>query len=75
MNNNKQKIIMAMKRAAWTMAEVLVAMMGADLLMVTEYDWKRIVGVCISAGILSLAKSIIAGMPEHDDVTIYEREE
>ena len=67
----KAKLILALKRAAWTVAEVFVALCGTDLVSITELNWPRILGICATAGVLSIAKSIIAGMPEHEDTKIY----
>ena len=56
-------LILAGKRALWTFAEVAIAMIGVGLPF-SAIDWKGIFDVAISAAILSILKSIVAGMPE-----------
>lgn len=68
----KKKLIAALKRSGWTMLEVFVTLAGTDTVGVTDLDWLRIGNICLMAGILAFAKSLLVGMPEHDDVEIHD---
>ena len=59
----KEKLIAALKRAAWTAAEVALAMIpvGAGL---EEVNWLHVISVVATATIISLLKSVIVSMPE-----------
>lgn len=59
----KEKLIAALKRAAWTAAEVALAMIpvGAGL---EEVNWLHILSVVATATVISLLKSVIISMPE-----------
>lgn len=61
----------ALIRAVKTMAQAAIAMIGTATVM-SEIDWKMVVSATIVAGILSLLTSL-AGLPEVEDVTIYNR--
>lgn len=61
----------ALIRAVKTMAQAAIAMIGTATVM-SEIDWKMVVSATIVAGILSLLTSL-AGLPEVEDVTIYQR--
>lgn len=60
---NKDAVIYAIKRAIWTMAEVILSMIGIGM-TISEIDWAHILSVAAVAGIISILKSIIVGMPE-----------
>lgn len=62
----------ALIRAVKTMAQAAIAMIGTATVM-SEIDWKMVVSATIVAGILSLLTSL-AGLPEVEDVTIYQRD-
>lgn len=59
----KEKIIAALKRAGWTAAEVALAMIPVGV-GVEEVNWLHVLSVVAVASVISLLKSIIAGMPE-----------
>ena len=59
----KEKLIAALKRAAWTAAETALAMIPVGV-GIEEVEWVHVISVVACATILSLLKSIIAGMPE-----------
>ena len=50
-------------RCLETAAQTAVALIGANTVSVTALDWPQIVGVSISAAIVSLLTSV-AGLPE-----------
>lgn len=60
---NKEKLIMALKRAIWTMAQVALSMLTIGM-AVSDVDWKQMISVTLVAGLYSLLKSIIISMPE-----------
>lgn len=59
-------------RAVKTMAQAAIAMIGTAT-VISEIDWKMVISATIVAGILSLLTSL-AGLPEVEDVTIYQRD-
>ena len=59
----KEALIPALKRALWTIAQTAIAMIPIGA-RIAEVDWLDILSVCAVAGILSLLKSIVVGMPE-----------
>ena len=50
-------------RAVKTMAETAVALIGADQVNIVTMDWPNILGVCATAGVVSVLVSI-KGLPE-----------
>ena len=50
-------------RAVKTMAETAVALIGADQVNIVTMDWPPILGVCATAGVVSILVSI-KGLPE-----------
>lgn len=56
-------ILLALKRALWTFSEVALSMVVLGMPFST-IDWKSIFDVALTASIVSLLKSIVAGMPE-----------
>lgn len=63
----KEKLIAALKRAAWTALEAGIAMLITLIpqgVGVEEVDWLHIGSVVIVATLLSFLKSLAAGMPE-----------
>ena len=61
----KEKIICALKRAAWTAAETALAMIPVGV-GIEEVEWIHVLSVVALAAVLSLLKSTVAGMPEVD---------
>ena len=59
----KEKLIAALKRAAWTAAETALALIPVGV-GVEEVSWLHVLSVTALATLLSLLKSIVAGMPE-----------
>ena len=59
----KEKFIAALKRAAWTAAETALAMIPVGV-GIEEVEWIHVLSVVALAAVLSLLKSIVAGMPE-----------
>lgn len=50
-------------RAVKTVAETALALIGADMVNIVSLDWLNIVGVCATAGVVSILVSI-KGLPE-----------
>lgn len=50
-------------RAVKTAAETAVSLIGANAVNIVSLDWPNIVGVCATAGIVSLLVSL-KGLPE-----------
>lgn len=63
----KEKLIAAIKRAAWTAAETALAMIPVGV-GIEEVAWIHVLSVVALATVLSLLKSIVAGMPEVDQI-------
>lgn len=59
----KEKLIAALKRAGWTAAETALAMIPIGV-GVEEVSWLHILSVVAVAAVISLLKSVVAGMPE-----------
>ncbi len=59
----KEKIIAALKRAGWTAAETALAMIPVGV-GVEEVSWLHILSVVAVASVISILKSVLAGMPE-----------
>ena len=59
----KEKMIAALKRAAWTAAETALAMIPVGV-GIEDVSWVHVLSVTALATVLSLLKSIVAGMPE-----------
>lgn len=53
----------ALKRAGWTVAQVAIATIGTTA-VISEVNWILVLDSCALAGILSLLKSAVVGMPE-----------
>ena len=50
-------------RAIHTMAQTAIPLIPVGV-VVTAVDWKMVLGVTLSSGILSMLKSIAVGLPE-----------
>lgn len=59
----REQFIAALKRAAWTAAETALAMIPVGV-GVEDVNWIHVLSVVALASILSLLKSVVAGMPE-----------
>lgn len=53
----------ALKRAGWTIAQTALGGIGSAVL-ITEVNWLWILNACAMAGVASLLKSALVGMPE-----------
>ena len=53
----------ALARSVWTLAEVFIALVGTST-AVDEINWDYVLVSTAFAGVLSLAKSIVKGLPE-----------
>lgn len=62
-DNFKDFIRKALIRAIWTIAETSLALIGTST-MLEEVSWKMVISSSILAGIISLLKSIVTGLPE-----------
>ena len=60
-----KKLIAALKRAGWTAAETALALIPVGV-GVEDVKWLHVLSVVALATILSLLKSVVAGMPEVD---------
>lgn len=59
----KEWVIAASKRAARTMAQAALSMLGGDMVGVLDVNWVAVASVTAMAGICSVLMSI-AGLPE-----------
>lgn len=50
-------------RAVKTVAETAISLIGADMVNIVSLEWPHIIGVCATAGVVSLLVSI-KGLPE-----------
>lgn len=60
---NKELIILSLKRAAWTMLQVVLSMITLGV-AIYDIDWINILSVAATAGVYSFIKSMIVGLPE-----------
>lgn len=60
---DKDLLLSALKRAVWTFLQSVLGMLTVGV-AVTEFDWKSIVLVSITAAIISFLKSMVVGTPE-----------
>ena len=61
----KRWIKAALIRALKTMAQTAAALIGTDMIGVTDVDWLNVLSVAVVAGIFSALMSIV-GLPEVD---------
>lgn len=61
----------ALARAVWTIAQTMLAMLTIGM-SVQEVDWLRMLSVGAVAGVYSLLKSIVAGIPEMQEEIVQE---
>lgn len=62
----KEKLIAALKRAAWTAAETAIPLIPVGA-RIDEVKWVHVASIVAVAAVLSLLKSIAMGMPEVKD--------
>lgn len=62
----KKWLIAALVRMVKTMAQAIVAFIGAGTVGVLEVDWAQALGIATTMGILSFLTSL-AGLPEVDE--------
>lgn len=60
---NKEFWIAAVHRALWTMGQTALGAIGAAKIL-EDVDWKYLVSASILAGIISIVKSYVVGIPE-----------
>lgn len=60
---NKQFWIALAKRAAWTFAEMALALIPVGV-GIEEVSWLHVLSVSALAAVISALKSIVVGMPE-----------
>lgn len=68
---DKEKWLAVLKRAAWTFLQAFLAVFVANVTEGTPFSevaWGHIFEVAIVAGMLSVAKSWLIGMPESPKV-------
>lgn len=64
---DKEKVLAILKRAAWTFLQAFLAVFVANVTEGTpasEVAWHHIFEVALVAGMLSVAKSWLVGVPE-----------
>ena len=64
---DKEKVLAIAKRAAWTFLQAFLAVFIAHVTegqAASEVAWKNIFEIAFVAGILSVAKSFVIGIPE-----------
>lgn len=57
----------ALKRAGWTIVQTALGGIGSAVL-ITEVNWMWILNACAMAGVASLLKSALVGMPEAEQL-------
>ena len=62
---NKEFWIAAAKRAAWTMGQTALGLIGTATL-IEEVDWKCVLSAAL-AGLTALIKSYVIGLPEAEE--------
>jgi hypothetical protein len=64
---DKEKVLAILKRAAWTFLQAFLAIFIANVhegQAASEVAWRHIFEVALVAGLLSVAKSFVIGIPE-----------
>lgn len=59
----KAKIIASLKRALWTMGQTALPLIPIGT-AVWEVNWLPVIGVCLTSGVASFIKSMLATPPE-----------
>ena len=60
---SKEFVTALIIRAIWTMAEVALSMITVGA-TISEISWGHIASVAVVAGVASILKSIVVGLPE-----------
>lgn len=60
---NKDFLVAAARRALWTFCETFIGTIGPAVL-VEEVSWHYVLSASTLAAIISLAKSVVVGLPE-----------
>lgn len=63
---NKKFWIAAAHRALWTFCETFIATIGTAAL-IEEVAWNHVLSASVLAAIISVAKSIMTGLPEVEE--------
>lgn len=61
--NNKDFLVAAARRALWTFCETFIGTIGPAVL-VEEVSWHYVLSASTLAAVISLAKSVVVGLPE-----------
>ena len=64
---DKEKVLAILKRAAWTFLQAFLAIFIANVhegQAASEVAWAHVFEVALVAGLLSVAKSFVVGIPE-----------
>ena len=65
--NYKKWIRAALIRAARTVAQSAVSLIGTTAVVLTDVNWKVVISGAILSGILSILTSVITGLPEVEE--------
>lgn len=60
---NKDFLVAAARRALWTFCETFIGTIGPAVL-VEEVSWHYVLSASTLAAVISLAKSVVVGLPE-----------
>lgn len=63
---NKDFLFAAARRALWTFCETFIGTIGPAVL-VEEVSWHYVLSASTLAAIISLAKSVVVGLPEVEE--------
>ena len=58
------------ERAAKSVAQSLILLIGTDAVSITELDWQKIVGISITYGVLSVLTSIASYGPAGENASL-----
>lgn len=61
----------ALIRAVKTFAQGLATLIGTDYISIVDLNWSQMLGISATMALLSILTSV-AGLPEVDDVQIYD---
>lgn len=60
---NKDLLVAAARRALWTFCETFIGTIGPAVL-IEEVSWHYVLSASTLAAVISLAKSVVVGLPE-----------
>lgn len=60
---NKDLLVAAARRALWTFCETFIGTIGPAVL-IEEVSWHYVLSASTLAAIISIAKSVVVGLPE-----------